>query len=142
MLLKPQSRSQLTGSGKRCCQPATAVPPAATGVGMRVTNRCPPHRPPLCPTTPTRTSCSHPRVMMSARMSPRARTSCLRTPYLESERYTILKQYKSRRKYLIYTLNHNHLTQFAPKLLAKNPTPQLYTLESKAGSQSVVENIS
>lgn len=82
-----QFQSQPTGFGKRCCQPVTAVQPAATGVGMPVTSQCPPHRPHLFPMMPTRTSCSRPRLTMSVRTSQRARTSCLRTPYLESERY-------------------------------------------------------
>lgn len=82
-----QFQSQPTGFGKRCCQPVTAVQPVATGVGMPVTSQCPPHHPHLFPMMPTRTSCSRPRLTMSVRTSQRARTSCLRTPYLESERW-------------------------------------------------------
>lgn len=110
-----QFQSQPTGFGKRCCQPVTAVQPAATGVGMPVTSQCPPHRPHLFPMMPTRTSCSRPRLTMSVRTSQRARTSCLRTPYLESERYggmykeTLVRKGKETCRYM-YNRLHNTLT--------------------------------
>lgn len=56
-------------------------------------------------------------------------------PIPRKRKVHVLKEYRSRCRYLIYTLNHKYLK----KLLPKDLTPWLYTLENKASSQAVVE---